>query len=99
MSHDVWSYMVCKFFRWFADEAEDFNREWETKTRASMNAIGYGGEHRSHSRRPREDLPAIQDRWGYLHRCIVESQENIPPFAFKNERPNPMRHLQRTDRT
>ncbi|KAL0275115.1 UNVERIFIED_CONTAM: hypothetical protein PYX00_003076 [Menopon gallinae] len=46
------------------EEAEEFNREWETKTRASMNAISYGGSnHRSHSRRPRDDLPAIQDRF------------------------------------
>ncbi|KAK6630447.1 hypothetical protein RUM43_014792 [Polyplax serrata] len=43
------------------DEAEDFNREWETKTRSGMNAIDYGHS-RMGARRQRDDIPAILDR-------------------------------------
>ncbi|KAK6617009.1 hypothetical protein RUM44_005366 [Polyplax serrata] len=43
------------------DEAEDFNREWETKTRSGMNAIDYGHS-RMGARRQRDNIPAILDR-------------------------------------
>ena len=46
-------------FHFIAEEAEDFNREWERKARTSVNAIGYG---RNHSRRYRDELPTIADR-------------------------------------
>ncbi|EEB14880.1 Myeloid leukemia factor, putative [Pediculus humanus corporis] len=43
------------------DEADDFNREWETRARSGGNSIGYG-QSRVRSRRQRDDIPAILDR-------------------------------------
>lgn len=48
-------------FLFVSDEAEDFNREWETKTRSGMNAIDYGHS-RMGARRQRDNIPAILDR-------------------------------------